>query len=100
MKYVQAGEDLEEDEDEDKEDDEEEAAGFPVPSSSVIQAGLSAEAMERRPLLGKATPARSRSRTRRRRMSVCEHGDATVTQAVLMVTSLIVHNGPRSYFKR
>jgi len=68
-------------------------AGFPVPSSSAIQVGLSAEAMERRPLLAKGGPARSRSRTRRRRMSVGEHGDATVTQAVLMLLKSFVGTG-------
>ena len=73
LKYCpQAGEDLEEDEDDDRVADEESAA-------------QRAESSERQPLLGGSGLSRSRSRSRRRRMSVTAHGDATVTEAVLMV---------------
>jgi proton-coupled amino acid transporter len=77
---MQAGEDLEEDEDEEKEEDEEQIAG----TSSLTPAPLrQPEMSESTPLL--QTTSKSRSRSRRRRMSIGPHGDATVTQAVLMV---------------
>ena len=47
------------------------------------------KATERSPLLRSAT-SHSRSRSRRRQRSVGPHGDATVTQAVLMVCSIPV----------
>ena len=77
----QAGEDLDEDEDEGKEDDEEADAGAP---STTLTAGLS-DIAETTPLLASSSVARSRSRSRRRRNSVGPAGNATVTQAVLMV---------------
>ncbi|KAL4260108.1 amino acid/polyamine transporter 2 family protein [Pleurotus pulmonarius] len=80
-----AGEDLEDDEDEDKEDDEELGEGREV--DELPSAGLS----ERTPLVGGTT--RSRSRSRRRRMSVDGHGNATVTQAVLMLLKSFVGTG-------
>lgn len=88
---LQAGEDLEDDEDEDKEDDEELGEGREA--DELPSAGLS----ERTPLVGGIT--RSRSRSRRRRMSVDGHGNATVTQAVLMVSTqkLRSRNGFISY---
>ena len=68
-----------EEEDEDKDIDEV-AAG---PSSLRLDAEVPpSEVAERTPLL--KSDARSRSRSRRRRMSIGPHGDATVTQAVLM----------------
>ena len=76
LKYrSQAGEDLEEDEDDDRVADEEAEAG----------ALVRPEVSEHQPLLGGSKLSRSMSRSRRRRMSVTEHGDATVTEAVLMV---------------
>jgi solute carrier family 36 (proton-coupled amino acid transporter) len=82
---LQAGEDLEEDDDEDKEEDEE-APRIPGPSASFAPDGeLSASQLsEQQPLLGSKL-SRSRSRSKRRRASLGPHGDATVTQAVLMV---------------
>ncbi|KAH0833091.1 amino acid transporter [Lanmaoa asiatica] len=67
-----AGENLEEDED--RAEDEE----------SAEQSAPSSTANETQPLL-KSTD-RSRSRSRRRAVSVSAHGDATVLQAVLMVS--------------
>ena len=80
---IQAGEDLEEDEE--KEEDEEEAAETSNLTATPLHLS---EMSESTPLL-QAT-SRSRSRSRRRRMSVGPHGDATVTQAVLMVRHLCV----------
>jgi hypothetical protein len=78
LPWIQAGEDLEEDDDE-KEEDEEQIAG----TSSLPPVPL------RLPEMSESTPllqtTSSRSRSRRRRMSVGPHGNATVTQAVLMV---------------
>lgn len=76
MRVSQAGEDLEDDEEDKEEDVEQNVAG---PSSE----GLS-DAAETTPLL--RSGSRSRSHTRRRRSSVGPHGNATVTQAVLMVS--------------
>jgi proton-coupled amino acid transporter len=72
----QAGEDLEEEE-EDRTDDEEATIRASPPE-------LDAHAVfdETQPLL----KPRSTSRTRRRAASVGPHGDATVTQAVLMAS--------------
>jgi solute carrier family 36 (proton-coupled amino acid transporter) len=75
----QAGEDLEEDDDDDKFEDEE----------ATIRAGPSQLAArivvdESQPLLKAQSPSRSRSR--KRAASVGSHGDASVTQAVLMVS--------------
>ncbi|CAL1716897.1 unnamed protein product [Somion occarium] len=50
------------------------------------------KATERSPLLPSAA-SKSRSRSRRRRMSVGPHGDATVTQAVLMLLKSFVGTG-------
>lgn len=77
---LQAGEDLEEDEDEDKE------VAPQVPSASALEAGDQPADSEQSPLL-----QRTMSRSRRRRMSIGPTGDATVTQAVLMVTEMF-HN--------
>ncbi|KIK80948.1 hypothetical protein PAXRUDRAFT_833212 [Paxillus rubicundulus Ve08.2h10] len=81
-----AGEDLEEDEDraEDGDGDEEsvEQAGSPL-------AGPTAD--ETQPLLKQT--GRPRSRSRRRATSVSSHGDATVTQAVLMLLKAFVGTG-------
>lgn len=81
---MQAGEDLEEEDEEDKEEDEERTIAGP---SSIISTGFSNIPEETTPLLR----SRSRSRVRRRRgASVSSHGNATVTQAVLMVCMLRV----------
>ena len=69
--------------------DEEAGADDPP---SAIQHDRSVEASERQPLLGGSKLSRSRSRSRRRRMSVSAHGDATVTEAVLMVIISINHS--------
>ena len=74
---MQAGEDLEEDE----EDKDTEAPGPPTLRQDSELPPV--EAAEGTPLL--KTVSRSRSRSRRRRQSVGQRGDATVTQAVLMV---------------
>lgn len=71
---LQAGEDLEEDEDDKLEDEEQPTVTIAAPESS-----------ETAPLLGSSmssTHPRSRSRSRQR---AAPHGNATVTQAVLMV---------------
>ncbi|KAF8896081.1 transmembrane amino acid transporter protein-domain-containing protein [Infundibulicybe gibba] len=84
-----AGEDLEEDEEEKEDDEEQTVAG---PSSSVSR-GLP-DTAETTPLLGNTASRRSRSRTRRRRNSVGgPHGNATVTQAVLMLLKSFVGTG-------
>ncbi|TFK40210.1 amino acid transporter [Crucibulum laeve] len=86
-----AGEDLEEDEDEDKDEDEEVIAGGP----SAAAPGL-ADISEETPLLRRndsvITKVRSRSR-RRRANSVLPQGNATVTQAVLMLLKSFVGTG-------
>ncbi|THH28324.1 hypothetical protein EUX98_g5859 [Antrodiella citrinella] len=107
-----AGEDLEEDEDEDEEDLTPEDEGVPNLANRTPYAGTSLlsqqeagtrpavsldipaadlhKATERSPLLRSAT---SRSHSRRRRGSVGPHGDATVTQAVLMLLKSFVGTG-------
>jgi proton-coupled amino acid transporter len=77
---------LEDDDDEEKEEDEE-ATGIPGPSESFAPDGelSTSQLSEQQPLLGSKL-SRSRSRSRRRRASLGPHGDATVTQAVLMVS--------------
>jgi proton-coupled amino acid transporter len=88
--FLQAGEDLEDDDDEEKEEDEE-ATFVAGPSGTSPDGDLSASQLsEQRPLLG-SRPSRSMSRSRRRRASLGPHGDATVTQAVLMVPSYLYH---------
>ncbi|KIK10232.1 hypothetical protein K443DRAFT_670855 [Laccaria amethystina LaAM-08-1] len=84
-----AGEDLEEDEDEGKDDDEEATAGAPP---TTFNAGLS-DIAETTPLLTSSLVSRSRSRSRRRRNSVGPAGNATVTQAVLMLLKSFVGTG-------
>jgi len=79
-----AGEDLEEEE-EDKEEDEERTVG----PSSAIYTGISDLPEESTPLLRGAKP---RSR-RRRGASVGSRGNATVTQAVLMLLKSFVGTG-------
>jgi len=77
-------------EDEDDKDEEEEGGEVAGPSPSFTpDASLPvSESVEQTPLLKQTSPYRSRSRSRRsRRMSIGPHGDATVTQAVLMVGS-------------
>ncbi|KAJ3489480.1 hypothetical protein NLI96_g2098 [Meripilus lineatus] len=118
-----AGEDLEEIEEEDEETEEEDErevqdelvpevvdrnqftgrsilsqAESGLPSSISIDAGAvdSHKATERSPLLPSAvsrTHSHSRSRSRRRRSSVGPHGDATVTQAILMLLKSFVGTG-------
>ncbi|KAH9481708.1 Vacuolar amino acid transporter 3 [Psilocybe cubensis] len=75
-----AGEDLEED-DEDKDDEEN------------VTPPESADANERTALLDRPENARQRSRSRRRRNSVARQGNATVTQAVLMLLKSFVGTG-------
>ncbi|KAL0564129.1 hypothetical protein V5O48_017925 [Marasmius crinis-equi] len=84
-----AGEDLEEDEeDEDKDDEEQPVAGS---STGAPSAGFG-DVSEQSPLLG-GSKTRSRSRSRRRGGSVGPHGNATVTQAVLMLLKGFVGTG-------
>ena len=83
--FRQAGEDLEEDSDEEK-DDEESAVARPSSALFDPDEGLH-EVAERTPLLSRSV-SRSISRSRRRRHSIGPHGNATVTQAVLMVCLL------------
>jgi solute carrier family 36 (proton-coupled amino acid transporter) len=98
---MQAGEDLEEEEDEDKVADEEGAAEISSTAASQLHLSHLSEISESTPLLQTASSL-SRSRSRRRRMSIGPHGDATVTQAVLMVRILcafrrfIAHSLPSS----
>ncbi|KAH7926377.1 amino acid transporter [Leucogyrophana mollusca] len=80
-----AGEDLEEEEEEGKASDEE-AIAHQEPTEAA------APPDETQPLLKQQTHA-SRSRSRRRRMSVGPHGDATVSQAVLMLLKAFVGTG-------
>lgn len=75
----QAGEDLEEDDDEDKLEDEEATI-----RAGTSQLGADVTVDESQPLL--KARSRSMSRSRRRAASIGPHGDASVTQAVLMVS--------------
>ncbi|KAG6837384.1 hypothetical protein H0H93_010543 [Arthromyces matolae] len=84
-----AGEDLEDEEMETKEDDEE-AAEAAAGASRAISVGLP-DVNEESPLLARRSV--SRSRTRRRRNSVGAAGNATVTQAALMLTKGFVGTG-------
>jgi hypothetical protein len=87
IRVLQAGEDL--DEDEDFEDLDEEAHAGVVPASVLRQRQLAREENagtgERAPLLRNATRGISVTRLKRGK-SVGKTGDATVTQAVLMVS--------------
>lgn len=85
-----AGEDLEEEEEEKSDEDLEQATR---PGPSHLATGLP-DAGEDSPLLGggKAT-SRSRSAMRRRASSVGPHGNATVTQAVLMLLKAFIGTG-------
>ncbi|KAI3616982.1 hypothetical protein WG66_004323 [Moniliophthora roreri] len=88
-----AGEDLEEDEeDEEKEDEEQQVAG---PSSGPSAGFGEVDETETSPLLGgKRSHSRSLSRSRsRRRATSVSHGNATVTQAVLMLLKGFVGTG-------
>ena len=92
---AQAGEDLEEieEEEDDRWGDLEAQAGRPSPSESdmaggaPLSLGLPAETSTDLHKANERSPLLPRSRTRRARShSVSAHGDATVTQAVLMVS--------------
>jgi len=76
----QAGEDLEEEEEEEDKLEDEEATIRAGPSR--IEAHVVVD--ESQPLLKARSPSRSRSR--RRAASIGPHGDASVTQAVLMAS--------------
>ncbi|KAG1726718.1 amino acid transporter [Suillus paluster] len=80
-----AGEDLEEEEEDRLEDEEATIRAGPSQLDSEINVVLD----ETEPLL----KPRSRSRTRRRAASISPHGDATVTQAVLMLLKAFVGTG-------
>jgi len=69
-----------------------EAALLPSVSVNIPSADLH-KATERSPLLRSSTSQSRRSRSRRRRNSVGPHGDATVTQAVLMLLKSFVGTG-------
>ncbi|KAF8623681.1 hypothetical protein AX17_007379 [Amanita inopinata Kibby_2008] len=85
-----AGEDLEEDEDEeDEEDKSDEEHAAPGPSRIAGRTGGS----ENTPLLQGHSSLRSKTRSRRRGNSVSSHGNATVTQAVLMLLKSFVGTG-------
>jgi hypothetical protein len=75
---------LEEEEDEEKEEDEEQV--IPGPSSAVSP-GFAPVPEETTPLL-----RGSKARARRRRPSVGPRGNATVSQAVLMVCMALIHS--------
>ncbi|KAF9243462.1 amino acid transporter [Melanogaster broomeanus] len=77
-----AGEDLEEDEDRSEDEESAEQAGTLAEPTGVD---------ETQPLLKQTDRARSRSR--RRAASIGPHGDATVTQAVLMLLKSFVGTG-------
>ncbi|KAI0368819.1 hypothetical protein BV20DRAFT_1053784 [Pilatotrama ljubarskyi] len=104
-----AGEDLEEIEEEDEESAEEESrvqtpdylegASYygtgespPLLTAPPITSMGGRKANERSPLLQRPEPARTRSKSQRRR-SVGPHGDATVTDAVLMLLKSFVGTG-------
>ncbi|KAI8980038.1 transmembrane amino acid transporter protein-domain-containing protein [Trametes punicea] len=104
-----AGEDLEEIEEEESVDEDTrvqtpeymEGASYygtgaspPVLTASAIPSGDVRKADERSPLLQRSETARSRSKSQRRRLSsVGPHGDATVTDAVLMLLKSFVGTG-------
>jgi proton-coupled amino acid transporter len=72
-----------------EEDDEEKEDAEAALGPSTSERALSASYVsENQPLLGRTL---SRSRSRRRRASVGPHGDATVTQAILMVWYFSFH---------
>ncbi|KAF9048555.1 transmembrane amino acid transporter protein-domain-containing protein [Panaeolus papilionaceus] len=81
-----AGEDLEEDDEDAKESDEETIAAL---QAAGLESGQP-EPTESTHLLGSS---RSRSRSRRRRNSVAAQGNATVTQAVLMLLKSFIGTG-------
>ncbi|PPQ89338.1 hypothetical protein CVT25_003175 [Psilocybe cyanescens] len=83
-----AGEDLEEDDDEDKDDEE----NLTPHAEEDLSTGLP-DVNERTGLLARQDSARSRSRSRRRKNSVARQGNATVTQAVLMLLKSFVGTG-------
>ncbi|KAF9260010.1 vacuolar amino acid transporter 4 [Marasmius fiardii PR-910] len=87
-----AGEDLEEDDEEEKDDEEQ-----PVPGSSrggVPPGAGFGDVSESAPLMGGSKRrSLSRSKSRRRAGSVGPHGNATVTQAVLMLLKGFVGTG-------
>ncbi|KAF9466587.1 transmembrane amino acid transporter protein-domain-containing protein [Collybia nuda] len=82
-----AGEDLEEDDDESREEDVEQNIAGTSTSSSTNHV----DTTETTPLL--KNRSRSKSRSRRRGNSVGPHGNATVTQAVLMLLKAFVGTG-------
>ncbi|KAI0787486.1 transmembrane amino acid transporter protein-domain-containing protein [Fomes fomentarius] len=102
-----AGEDLEEIEEEDEDELADEEAygtettsffqggpsygtnGLPAPSFTIAPSPSTLKSSERSPLLER----RSRSHSRRRAASVGAHGDATVTDAVLMLLKAFVGTG-------
>ncbi|KAL0068784.1 hypothetical protein AAF712_004113 [Marasmius tenuissimus] len=86
-----AGEDLEEDEEDEKDDEEQPIAGS---STGATPSAGFGDVSEASPLLGGSkTRSVSRSRSRRRAGSVGPHGNATVTQAVLMLLKGFVGTG-------
>ncbi|OSC98291.1 hypothetical protein PYCCODRAFT_1471204 [Trametes coccinea BRFM310] len=105
-----AGEDLEEIEEEDEELADDETRGQtpeymeggsyygtgespPLLTAPPLAGQDGHKADERSPLLRRSDTARSRSKSQRRRMSVGPHGDATVTDAVLMLLKSFVGTG-------
>ncbi|KAI0685968.1 transmembrane amino acid transporter protein-domain-containing protein [Cytidiella melzeri] len=102
-----AGEDLEEIEEEDEEmvDDDMDIERTPFAPSSLLErteAGLPSSLITQSPpgtdlhdthKISERTPLLRRSTSRRRRGSVGPHGDATVTQAVLMLLKSFVGTG-------
>lgn len=61
-------------------------SGLPASSLTIAPSPSMLKSSERSPLLER----RSRSRSRRRAASVGAHGDATVTDAVLMVIPIVI----------
>ncbi|KAJ1307182.1 hypothetical protein OPQ81_001298 [Rhizoctonia solani] len=97
-----AGEDLEEEDEEDlgtpPTDEEQgpllEGATTGEPESQLIHRSVaSLKPSERTPLMGRSMTQSHISSRRRRRQSVGSHGDATVTQAVLMLLKSFVGTG-------
>ncbi len=89
----QAGEDLQEDDDDDEDDDSlptAQSASEARAESSLTRRVLNRRGTERAPLLGNRSM--STSRVRRSRVPG-EHGDATVSQAVLMLLKGFVGTG-------
>ena len=88
------GEDLEEIDEEDEDEDDEEDEDLTIPPFSASGQSTSRGVNERTPLVrGRSERRGGEVGTRKRSSSVGQHGDATVTQAVLMLLKSFVGTG-------